>query len=50
MLESVDTNVVIRATTTSMTLLVTGVGLIVVPYSAGALSLGNETLQEIIMN
>ena len=51
-LESVDTVVTIGATTTSVTLSVTGVGLIVVPISAGiacALPLGNEVLHEIIL-
>ena len=40
-------------TTTSVTLSVTGVGLIVVPTSAGrpcALSLGIEVIDEIILN
>ena len=43
--ESVDTFVTIGATTASVNLLVTGVGLIVVPFSAGiacALSLGKK--------
>ena len=52
-LKSVDTVVNIGATTTFVTLSVTGVGLIVVPISAGiacTLSLGNELLRKIISN
>ena len=52
-LESVDSIVIIAATTTSITLSVTGIGLIVLPISAGvacALSLGNKILHKIIIN
>ena len=52
-LESVDKFVIIGANTTSVTLSVTGVGLIVVPISAGvacALSLANRVLDKIILN
>ena len=47
-LESVDSIVIIAATSTSITLSVTGVGLIILPISAGivcTLSLGNKILQ-----
>ena len=50
-LESVDSVVIIGATSTSKTLSVTGVGLIILPISAGiacALSLGNKILHKII--
>ena len=52
-LESVDSIVIIGATSTSITLSVTGVGLVILPISAGigcALSLGNKVLQKIIIN
>ena len=52
-LESVDTIVIIEATTTSITLSVSGVGLIVEPISDGVasvLSLGNKILHKIILN
>ena len=52
-LESVDSIVIIGATSTSITLSVTGIGLIVLPISAGiacTLSLGNKILQKIILN
>ena len=52
-LESVDSIVIIAATSTSITLSVTGIGLIVLPISAGiacTLSLGNKILREIIIN
>ena len=52
-LESVDSIVIIGATSTSITLSVTGVGLIILPISAGiacTLSLGNKTLHKIIIN
>ena len=52
-LESVDSIVIIAATSTSITLSVTGIGLIVLPISAGiacALSLGNKVLHKIIIN
>ena len=51
--ESVDSIVIIGATSTSITLSVTGIGLIVLPISAGiacVLSLGNKILQKIIIN
>ena len=52
-LESVDSIVVIAATSTSITLSVTGIGLIVLPISAGiacGLSLGNKILHKLIIN
>ena len=52
-IESVDTVAIFGSTTTSVTLLVTGVGLIVVPISAEfacALSIGNKILHKIILN
>ena len=52
-LESVDSIVIIAATSTSITLSVTGIGLIVLPISAGiacALSLGNKILHKLIIN
>ena len=52
-LESVDSIVIIGATSTSITLSVTGIGLIVLPISAGiacALSLGNKILHKIFIN
>ena len=52
-LESVDSIVIIAATSTSITLSVTGIGSIVLPVSAGvacALSLGNKVLHKIIIN
>ena len=48
-LESVDSIVIIAATSTSITLSVTGIGLIVLPISAGiacTLSLGNKVLHK----
>ena len=51
--ESVDSIVIIAATSTSITLSVTGIGLIVLPISAGiacTLSLGNKILQKLIIN
>ena len=51
-IKSVDTVVIIGATTTTVTLSVTGVGLILVPISVGityALSLGNKLIQRIIL-
>ena len=51
-LESVDSIVIIAATSTSITLSVTGIGLIVLPISAGiacTLSLGNKILHKIII-
>ena len=52
-LESLDSIVIIGATSTSITLLVTGVGLIVLPISAGfacTLSLGNKVLHKLTIN
>ena len=52
-LESVDSFVIIGATSTSITLSITGIGLLVLPISAGiacALSLGNKILHKIIIN
>ena len=52
-LESVDSIVIIAATSTSITLSVTGVGLIILPISAGiacALSLSNKVLHKLIIN
>ena len=52
-LESVDSIVIIGATSTSITLSITGIGLIILPISAGiacTLSLGNKVLQKIITN
>ena len=52
-LESVDSIVIIGATSTSITLSVTGVGLIILPISAGiasTLSLGNKILHKLIIN
>ena len=50
-LESVDSIVIITATSTSITLSITGIGLIILPKSAGiacTLSLGNEVLHKLI--
>ena len=52
-IESVDSIVIIGATSTSITLSITGVGLIILPISAGvacALSLGNKILHKLIIN
>ena len=52
-IESVDSIVIIGATSTSITLSVTGVGLISLPISAGiarTLSLGNKILHKLILN
>ena len=52
-LEAVNSIVIIGATSTSITLSVTGIGLIVLPISAGiacGLSLGNKILNKLIMN
>ena len=52
-LESVDSIVIIAATSTSITLSVTGIGLIVLPISAGiacGLSLGNKVLHKLILH
>ena len=52
-LQSVDSIVIIGATSTSITLSVTGIGLIILPISAGiacTLSLGNKILHKLIIN
>ena len=52
-LQSVDSIIIIGATSTSITLSVTGVGLIILPISAGiacSLSLGNKILHKLITN
>ena len=52
-LESVESIVIIAAKSTSITLSVTGIGLIVLPISAGIaciLSLGNKILHKLIIN
>ena len=52
-LESVDSIVIIGATSTSITLSITGIGLIILPISAGiacTLSLGNKVLHKLVMN
>ena len=52
-LESVDSIVIIGATSTSITLSVIGIGLIVLPISAGiacGLSLGNKILHKLIIS
>ena len=52
-LESVDSIVITAATSTSITLSVTGIGLIILPISAGiacTLSLGNKVLHKLIIN
>ena len=52
-LESVDSIVIIATTATSITLSITGIGLITLPISAGiacALSLGNKVLHKLIIN
>ena len=52
-LESVDSIVIIGATSTSITLSITGFGLIILPISAGVacgLSLGNKILHKLIIN
>ena len=52
-LESVDSVVIIGAASTSITLSVIGIGLIVLPISAGiacGISLGNKILHNIIIN
>ena len=52
-LESVDSIVIIGATSTSRTFSITGIGLIVLPISAGiacTLSLGNKILQKLFIN
>ena len=52
-LESVDSIVIIEATSTSIPLSVTGIGLIILPISAGiacSLSIGNKILHKITLN
>ena len=52
-LESVDSIVIIGATSTSITLSITGIGLTILPTSAGiacTLSLGNKVLHKLIIN
>ena len=52
-LESVDSIVIIGATSTSITLSITGVGLIILPISASitcGLSLGNKVLHKLFKN
>ena len=52
-LESIDSIVIIGATSTSITLSITGIGLIVLPISAGiacGLSLSNKILHKLIIN
>ena len=52
-LESIDSIVIIGATSTSITLSVFGIGLIVLPISAGnacGISLGNKILHKLIIN
>ena len=52
-LESVDSIVIIGTTSTSITLSITGIGLIILPISAGiacTLSLGNKVLHKLIIN
>ena len=52
-LKSFDTFVIIAATSTSITLSLTGIGLIVIPISTASacvLSIGNEVIYEIIIN
>ena len=52
-LESIDSIVIIAATSTSITLSVTGVGLIILPISAGiacTLSISNKVLHKLIIN
>ena len=52
-LESVDSIVIIATTSISIILSITGIGLIVLPISAGiacTLSLGNKVLHKLIIN
>ena len=52
-LESVDSIVIIGTTSTSITLSITGIGLIILPISAGiacTLSLGNKVFHKLIIN
>ena len=51
-IESVDSIIIIGATSTSITLSITGIGLIILPISAGfacILSLGNKVLHKLII-
>ena len=53
LLESVDSIVIIAATSTSITLSITGIGLIILPISAGiacTLSLSNKIIHKLIIN
>ena len=53
LLESVDSIIIIGATSISINLSVTGIGLIVLPISAGiacTVSLGNKVLHKLILN
>ena len=53
LLESVDSIVIIGATSTSITLSITGIGLIILPITAGiacVLSLRNKVLHKLIVN
>ena len=52
-LESVESNIIIGATSASVTLSITGIGLIILSISAGiacTLSLGNKVLHNLIIN
>ena len=52
-LESVDSIVIIAATSTSISLSITGIGLTILPISAGiacTLSLGNKVLHNLVIN
>ena len=52
-LESVDSIIIIGATSTSITLSITGIGLVILPKLAGiacSLSLGNKVLHKLILN
>ena len=52
-LESVDSIVIIGATSTSITLSITGIGMVVLPISAAiacSISLGNKILDKLIIN
>ena len=52
-LESIDSIVIIAAISTSITLSITGIGLIILPISVGiacTLSIGNKVLHKLIIN
>ena len=52
-LESIDSIIIIGATSNSITLSITGIGLIILPISAGiacGLSLGNKVFHKLIIN